>query len=328
MRIPRYWAEAQAVGKREGRAITIRRFGWSDANLEAAASHAQERANEALGRALGGERLHRRDRKVAYNGADGLPIREETLSTHLNGGAIITRNSYGAHCLNVDSVLFADVDLRPLFRLGCLAVLVGIGLGFVVAKWANLTKPWAFLTIVGVAGAAYVSVRLAQALYDRLSGGSAGRARARIRRFLRSHPDWNLRVYETPAGLRVLVMHRTFDPSADADEVQGFFKALRTDPIYARMCTTQKCFRARLTPKPWRIGITQHMRPRPGVWPVAPERRALRDAWVARYEEKRKGYAACRWVSDLGGDGLDPRAVAVRDLHDRLSGALSQDPIA
>src|SRR5699024_5859258 len=122
--------------------------------------------------------------------------------------------------------------------------------------------------------------------------------RARIARFLESHPDWSLRLYRTPAGLRLLAMHRPFAP--DDPEVAECFAALGVDPAYARMCLRQRCFRARVSAKPWRIGIDDHIQPRRGAWPVAPEWEAPRAAWVARYEEAAQGYAACRFVETLG----------------------------
>ena len=38
--------------------------------------------------------------------------------------------------------------------------------------------------------------------------------------------------------------------------------AIGADPIYVQMCLRQHCFRARVSSKPWRIGIGQHLRPR------------------------------------------------------------------
>src|SRR5688572_18341267 len=64
------------------------------------------------------------------------------------------------------------------------------------------------------------------------------------------------------------------------------------DPVYRRMCRNQRCFRARVSPKPWRIGLTEHLRPRPGVWPVKPERLPQRNEWIRRYESQAGGVAA------------------------------------
>ena len=79
----------------------------------------------------------------------------------------------------------------------------------------------------------------------RRDGGPEAWANARVEAFATAHPDWCLRQYRTPAGFRLLVMHRPFDPSEP--EVEACFNALKTDPLYALMCVRQHCFRARVT---------------------------------------------------------------------------------
>jgi hypothetical protein len=270
----------------------------------------------------------RQERKVPYNGADGLPIREEIVSRDLDGDAVVTRNSYGARCLNVADVLFADVDFvdgSPLAGAFVLFVLAASGAS---AALLGFGLPWVIAAVLAGMPLSLVLWRVASRALERLRGGAEAVAAARVRRFLAGHRDWNVRLYATPAGLRILALHRTFDPVADRAEIEEFFAAVRADPIYARMCRTQRCFRARVTPKPWRVGMHDHMKPRPGVWPVRPERRADRDGWVARYERMSAGHAACRLVDDYGSGRVDPKAARVRDLHDRLSGALRGLPIA
>src|SRR5688572_28381771 len=108
MIVPQFWAEARAQHRKKDRQVTIRRFGWSDASQAEAQANADARAAEALARVLAGEDLLRREPKIPYNGAAGVPIREEIVARH--GEDVITRNSYGARCLNTPDVLFADVD--------------------------------------------------------------------------------------------------------------------------------------------------------------------------------------------------------------------------
>ncbi|MCX7806648.1 MAG: hypothetical protein N3A38_15900, partial [Planctomycetota bacterium] len=144
--------------------------------------------------------------------------------------------------------------------------------------------------------------------------------------FLASHGDWHLRVYRTPAGLRLMAMHRTFDP--DEPEVSEFFEALGTDPVYARMCFRQKCFRARVSPKPWRIGIAGHIRPSRGVWPVDADRLPERRRWIETYEDAARAYAACRYLESAGSGPVNARARAVQTVHDDLCRAESDLPIA
>src|SRR5687768_12393719 len=102
MIVPQFWAEARIQQSPPLRSITVRRSGWSDVSQEEAQAHAGARAREAFDRIAAGETLRRREPRVPYNGADGVPIREEILERH--GDAIITRNVYGARCLNTPNV--------------------------------------------------------------------------------------------------------------------------------------------------------------------------------------------------------------------------------
>ncbi|MFM7592846.1 MAG: hypothetical protein ACKO85_13750, partial [Isosphaeraceae bacterium] len=88
------------------------------------------------------------------------------------------------------------------------------------------------------------------------------------------------------------------------------------------MCLNQHCFRARLSAKPWRIGISQHLRPRPGVWPINPDKIPMRTAWITEYDQKAAAYAACRFIENLGNSQIDPDVAEVVSLHDQLSRAL------
>lgn len=111
MEIPRYWAEHREHRVIAGRRhVTLRRFGWSADSQELAQQHAVQRVAEAWANMDAGRKPTRREAKVAYAGADGLPIREEIISEHPEAGAIVTRNAYGARCLNVPDILFADVE--------------------------------------------------------------------------------------------------------------------------------------------------------------------------------------------------------------------------
>ncbi|KAG0739755.1 hypothetical protein G6F24_017240 [Rhizopus arrhizus] len=63
------------------------------------------------------------------------------------------------------------------------------------------------------------------------AGGAEGVALQRVAAFSEQHPDWHLRAYRTPAGLRVLAMHATFPP--EDEQLQAFFKALGADTLTA-----------------------------------------------------------------------------------------------
>ncbi|WP_028311091.1 MULTISPECIES: hypothetical protein [Derxia] len=323
MIVPDHWAEARLQHRAGRRRITVRRFGWSQVDVADAQAMADRRAAEALARLLAGDvGVERRERRLAYNGADGLPIREEVLARH--GEAVITRNAYGARCLNTPHALFADVDFAPrLSRRAVLACWLLLALsGLAAGLWLRS----AGTAIAAVIAALPLGPMLASLLTragTALAGGPERLARHRAARFVARHPDWNLRLYRTPAGLRLLATHRGFD--AREAEVAAFFDAVGADPVYRRMCMHQRCFRARLTAKPWRAGIATHLRPRPGVWPVAAGFMVGRAEWVARYEWAAAGFAACRFVSEIGSGRVDEGLRAVIELHDRETRALETD---
>ena len=148
----------------------------------------------------------------------------------------------------------------------------------------------------------------------------------RVRAVFKANPEWSGRLYRTPNGLRVLVTHRPFEPS-DPD-VKECFELLGVDPVYQRMCLKQQCFRARLTAKPWRAGIRDHIRPQPGIWPVAPIHMPLRQVWIEKYEAVAASYAACAFLETLGVESIHPSVAPVLALHDALSKAIDGLPIA
>jgi hypothetical protein len=325
MIVPQFWAEARRQ-RREGRKqVTVRRFGWSDASELDAQAMADRRADEALELAWVDKKVPRREQKVPYNGADGLPIREQIVSRH--GDVIVTRNSYGARCLNTPDACFVDIDYDEPQAPWLKAVLVVAVLVGVAGGWARGSMLVGFIAgLVALIVGTFVRGRFVHRRESDLAAQRRPRAIERVRVFMRVHPTWAVRVYDTPNGLRLLFTHDVFDPTSNV--VRDLFDAVGADRAYVWMCTHQRCFRARLTAKPWRIGIDDPLRPRPGVWPVSPERLPERERWLAVYDATAHGWAACRFAESIGGNAIHAKVAPVLDLHDLESGALMQRPLA
>jgi hypothetical protein len=313
MIVPKFWAEGRIQQKIAGKQVTVRRFGWSDVSQSDAQVNADVRAGEAIARIARGETVARRELKRAYNGSEGVPIREEVVQQH--GDTVITRNSYGALCLNTPNVLFADIDFdrRPSARL-IWSVILLLLVGAFLVGWFLHPGLGCFAAFMAL-GFGYLIAVLIRRVGTRLVGGPEQLARRSISKFVNRHPDWHLRLYQTPAGMRVLAMQRTFDPREEA--VAEFFHALGADPIYVRMCVLQNCFRARVSPKPWRVGIPHHMKPT-AVWPVDPERLPERRQWIEAYERKAKAFASCRFLEAVGTSVTHSATLEVQRLHDEL----------
>ncbi|NLE42710.1 MAG: hypothetical protein GX615_12880, partial [Lentisphaerae bacterium] len=132
------------------------------------------------------------------------------------------------------------------------------------------------------------------------------------------HP---IRLYLTKNGYRLVVQNVDIAPTSDA--CTRLMNRFHADSLYACLCASQQCFRARLTPKPHRIRV----KGRKFVWPEpgTPEQLADKGSWLAEYAEKSKGHAVCQYLDTLNGPRADD---AVLDFHDAATGAFSGNPLA
>lgn len=149
------------------------------------------------------------------------------------------------------------------------------------------------------------------------------RALVQLRGALASHGGATFRIYRTASGFRVMAVDRPFDPASP--QTQDLMRMTRSDPAYARLCRSQKCFRARLTPKPWRCGVA---RP-PGEFP-----RSERDVenafarWLREYEQASKRFATCRYLETIGNARASGDTRRLQELHDRVTRCEEPFPLA
>lgn len=326
MLIPRFWARANAQATApDGRRIPIHIWRGSRGSQAEAESLAADAAQRIAARISRGEGFPER---YAYG---DRPLREEVVR-EIPGGegdpaVALTRNSYGALVLNASRVFFIDVDTPAA--------------GDPPQRGAATPDPAAAIldSPLGkaVADALPSSVRsLVEGFFGRSSAPAASTppspprpaspadaAVERLRAWLRGRPDWSVRVYATSAGLRYLVTHATFD--ATAPETVAAMQALGADPQYVQLCRAQKSFRARLTPKPWRI----HMENPPVRFPYESpaDERVMRE-WEARYAQASSAFATCRFREVIGSRQEHPEVAAVVRMHDEQTRATSGLPLA
>ncbi|MCB0331730.1 MAG: hypothetical protein KDD70_18805, partial [Bdellovibrionales bacterium] len=170
------------------------------------------------------ERAEERARNVARRIVSGEPLKH----SYDYGGerpireerireepfGLITRTGYGSLVLNCPRVMFIDVDEESK-------------------------------------GGGIVS------FFRSLFGGGARSKKEypeveRLREFQKANKRWSFRVYKTHSGFRYIAINGEQDPLSE--EVRRVMEAVGADPLYIKLCTTQKCFRARVSPKPWRCG--------------------------------------------------------------------------
>jgi hypothetical protein len=103
----------------------------------------------------------------------------------------------------------------------------------------------------------------------------------------------SLRLYETAAGYRGIITDRPFDP--DSAQTRQLLHDFDADRLYVRLCQAQSCFRARLFPKPWRLGLS--LPPRGYPWPDDKTRQRF-DDWTKQYDTASQGHATCKPLQD------------------------------
>lgn len=124
-------------------------------------------------------------------------------------------------------------------------------------------------------------------------------------------------LYKTKNGHRLLILNKIFDPvSIESEELMT---SLNVDPLYARLCKAQECYRARISPKPWNIGFKLPGRGSASFpWKDSATENAHRQ-WEIEYNSAIQNYSTCNMVAD--NLGVSEKAIKevqmVKDLHDK-----------
>ena len=282
MRIPRFWAKGATsmtvTNPATGRPRAFTCWGWSDTSVADAADKAKQRADAIAAKVRQGLDLDRYPYGVQ-------PMREPVIE-EWNGAdgslsAAITLNGYGCNVLNAARAMFVDIDLPSLPSLG------GIVRG--LRSLFGGTKPKPIEQIPAI-------------VMDRIGA------------VVELDASCGVRIYRTRAGLRCLFTHRQASPVADT--TIKLMTDLGADPLYVKLCKMQECFRARLTPKPWRCGM--HTPPVRYPWADAAAERAMRD-WSAQYAKAADRFATCALVEQIGPKASDPDIVRIIEVHDKAT---------
>jgi hypothetical protein len=146
---------------------------------------------------------------------------------------------------------------------------------------------------------------------------------SRVQQWCSTNAELGVRLYRTAAGLRVALVGQPMQPTGD--DARRILEELGSDPLYRRLCEAQECFRARLTPKPWRM----HCDVPPARFPFADAvtEQKYRE-WQRDYDETAPQFATCQLVSAYGGQEAHPELSPLLKLHDSLTGIDNALPLA
>jgi len=286
MKINRYWSKCTDTAKNKaGDEWELVGWGGSNISLDDAKQAAANKISQMLWLLASRGTLDR------YEYIIDSELREQVTATFGDSEspyAAITRNRYGALVLNAERVFFADVDI-PIDKLD-----KRWGRPFsdsFFSRWFNRGRR-----------------------QKRLEQREAEKADIldRFERFHRDNKRLNLRLYETAAGYRAIVTN--VDAAPDSRLSRDWFEALGTDPLYRTLCRKQHCFRARLTPKPWRLNLYLKARFKPDS---DIDGKKLKK-WLKNYDEASKVVSVCNLVKVYGSEEMTVQAQTVVDVHDRF----------
>jgi hypothetical protein len=133
-----------------------------------------------------------------------------------------------------------------------------------------------------------------------------------------NYKEYGFRIYETYQGARVIVLGRDF--SARGRETLDIMSDFNCDPLYMAICQKQGCFRARLTPKPYRMNMRRYKVP----FPREGEDTEFRE-WLEDYERESRSFNVCRLIEQVGAKHSLNDAV---QIHDDITGVAFRQPLA
>lgn len=117
------------------------------------------------------------------------------------------------------------------------------------------------------------------------------------------------RLYQTHNGWRLMLNKESLD--LHHRSFLQIIRALRADWLYGMLCQKQQCYRARLTPKPYRMRIPT-IRYR---CPMPPEESEHARQWTQMYAEKSRSFSVCHLLHAEGADLSDLPAVREHDRY-------------
>jgi len=130
--------------------------------------------------------------------------------------------------------------------------------------------------------------------------------------------NYGFRLYETYQGARVIVLGEDFDPRNN--QTKKMMDEFNCDPLYTRLCIKQGCYRARLTPKPYRMKMHAYK----VKFPRNGDDLEFQQ-WLTNYESESRNFSVCQLIEQIGtSHSLDD----VIRLHDEITGVNFRQPLA
>lgn len=335
MFFPLFWAEKKSdIKNRRGKISKISRYGWSDTSK----SDAEQMASERLAMAITAynekkEGLSDGVGRMYDAGANGdSPIPEIVVKkTKLPSGQeyVISRNRYGAECLNVKDVVILDVDAAPIippavkilskyvYYISAMDTLILSVPLYLLVMNKTISLLTFVIAVIAFLITSVITMKVITALSTRQpdlnNKPDADLAQAQLDKALSEHakkyPGDYFSIYRTRRGHRLILCS-----SKMSHNDLSRFNSIPVDPMYLNLCKLQHGFRARLTPKPWNMGLPAMQKYKITDLQSTDKHRNI---WINEYNKLSAGYSVCHQVKREYTSNHDISAIL--SMHDELT---------
>lgn len=285
MKVPRFWhREWVRVPAKDGSNGTwsISRWGWSENNAEEAEKMAAERCWHTKQRWHVGAKDSHQD---WYRNQEYflLPAREEIIQEIIHEDG----NVDGWVSRNGYGVLVLNTDVMLIIDMD------------------RKEKP---------------IQKAAKGLWASWFGQPVKSEEEKLIELFKAHTEDSFRLYRTFGGWRAILISRAVEGVASSSI--ALMKKFPVDPFYLRLCERQKSYRARLTAKPWRVGVS-----RCSVgFPRSPQLEDYFVHWEEEYNAAATQFRVCEKI--YGEDVPCERLRKLLAIHDSLSQVNTALPLA
>jgi hypothetical protein len=288
MNIPPFWTRETYSGvDQKGRSRNFTANGWSFHSLEEARQQAAQRARKIF------DLITKGQKPETYEDYLDRPIQEEIIETihhEKEQVGLITRNRYGALVLNTACVLIVDVDFPQLSP---------------DSLWEGIV--WLFVPSKKHRDQTALELQTLN----------------RIEQWATNNPTRHFRLYQTRMGLRIIFTDMLYEPQSEITLM--ILDQLESDPLYKKLTSKQECFRARLTPKPWRCNCSRP--PKRYPWNNEIEEAEYRK-WEHKYTQAVSGYKTCEFLNYFGAKTKNEVIQKIVNIHDEWTCNGSSQPLA
>lgn len=313
MNIFKYWHCENVKVSLKGKTFYKKFYFGSNISLE----HAKENcAKNIKEKTLTFENLFiSKNRESNFKEYDSDVIEEVLLNVSNDSlNAFVTRNNYGCEVLCVDKMMILDIDNNTNFSYHSNLPKYTF-LEKILSKCHVYTKK--YLEKKSQIQQITQEIEFLAKKYN-LTTEFEKHSVYQVSKILKNYPNINLRFYRTTNGWRLIETSAFHEPkSAD---VWNLMTKLCVDKTYMLFCLRQNCFRARLTPKPWRIGM-QRLDIRYPPDTKDNEQKYLQ--WIGEYNKIKNNFSTIKFKFEMGSCVHNSNVDKIITFHDSYHNSTS-----